>query len=133
MRTYVGLMTSPALAAPAASLPRARVLGIVELSIEGQNIALPVQALRFAGAGQDGAKVQGGFFVDRRGALGIVVDENLPAEAIDACVREAASEAVRYLSLGTSSAAEITNDDFPASSPPSFVVAGPGASKRTAN
>ena len=82
-----------------------RFLGVVRLDIGGTTFTLPIQALEFArddrgadvGGSTRGHRPAGGFFSEKTGELGILVEEGTEAE-MNAQIERACADAVTHLS-----------------------------------
>jgi hypothetical protein len=72
-----------------------RLLGYVQLRVGERVYALPVQTAKFD---RDAQSAPGGFFKDAEGQLGILVDSDASATAVQDQIALASAEAVRHIS-----------------------------------
>ena len=74
-----------------------RLLGYVQVQIGSQTYALPVQAVHFE-RDRASSRPAGGFFTEESGEYGIIVDGDASEGDMQAQIKKASAEAVRFIS-----------------------------------
>ena len=72
-----------------------KFIGFVQLRVGSKVFALAVQAVPLAR--QDGSSQPGGFFIERPGEYGIIVDSDASPENVQEQIKRASEEAARHI------------------------------------